>query len=133
MKAIVVGYDGSDSAKRALARAAEWATNGTTLAVVSAVHATPMAGRGASPFDPIEEDDMKRNLGEARTLVPGKELRLVKGHGDPADVIVQEAKELDADLIVVGTTGHNPVARALLGSVSTSVVHHAPCDVLVVR
>jgi nucleotide-binding universal stress UspA family protein len=59
--------------------------------------------------------------------------RLVEGRGDPADVLVEEAKEAGADLIVVGSRGQNPVARAVLGSVSAKVVHEAPCDVLVVR
>jgi nucleotide-binding universal stress UspA family protein len=39
----------------------------------------------------------------------------------------------DADLIVVGSRGLNPVQRILLGSVSSKVVHRAECDVLVVR
>ena len=57
----------------------------------------------------------------------------VEGHGNPADVIVQEAEESGADLIVVGTRGLGATRRAFMGSVSTNVVHHAPCDVLVVR
>jgi nucleotide-binding universal stress UspA family protein len=40
---------------------------------------------------------------------------------------------VNADLIVVGTHGRGRVGRALLGSVSTGVVHHAACDVLIVR
>jgi nucleotide-binding universal stress UspA family protein len=50
-------------------------------------------------------------------------------------VLVQEAEESGADLIVVGTRGLSATRRALrlMGSVSTNVIHHAPCDVLVVR
>ena len=48
-------------------------------------------------------------------------------------MIVQEAEESGADLIVVGTRGLNAAKRLVLGSVSTNVVHHAPCDVLVVH
>jgi nucleotide-binding universal stress UspA family protein len=48
-------------------------------------------------------------------------------------VIVQEAEDSGADLIIVGTRGHNAAQRVLMGSVSTNVVHHAKCDVLVVR
>ena len=47
--------------------------------------------------------------------------------------MVQEAEASDADLIVVGTRGLHATKRLFLGSVSTKVVHHAPCDVLVVR
>jgi nucleotide-binding universal stress UspA family protein len=59
--------------------------------------------------------------------------RYIEGHGSPADVIVDEAEDNGADLIVVGTRGLHAGRRLLLGSVSTKVVHHAPCDVLVVR
>jgi nucleotide-binding universal stress UspA family protein len=48
-------------------------------------------------------------------------------------MLVQVAAEERADLVVVGTRGLNLAQRALLGSVSTKVVHHAHCDVLVVR
>jgi nucleotide-binding universal stress UspA family protein len=136
MKAIVVGYDGSDAAKRALHRAVEFGGTGATLTVVSAVHILPAAGRRAlSPLDPVEREERKEELEEARSILAerGIEARLVEGHGDPAEVIAQEAKETGADLIVVGTRGHGPIERTLLGSVSTKVLHHAPCDVLVVR
>jgi nucleotide-binding universal stress UspA family protein len=46
-------------------------------------------------------------------------------------VILNSAK--DADLVVVGSRGLNPIQRLLLGSVSSKVVHRAECDVLVVR
>jgi len=54
-------------------------------------------------------------------------------HGDPRSVIVDEAKEWDADLIVVGSHGYTGLMRLLLGSVAQSVVGHAPCSVEVVR
>lgn len=53
--------------------------------------------------------------------------------GGAAQMIVEEAGEWGADLIVVGSHGYGFWSRALLGSVSNSVVHHAPCSVLVVR
>ena len=53
--------------------------------------------------------------------------------GSPAQVIVGEAKTWGADVIIVGSHGYGFWQRALLGSVSNSVVHHAPCSVLVVR
>jgi nucleotide-binding universal stress UspA family protein len=54
-------------------------------------------------------------------------------HGDPRTVIVDEATEWRADLIVVGSHGHTGLTRLLLGSVAQAVVAHAPCSVEVVR
>lgn len=53
--------------------------------------------------------------------------------GRPARVIIETAEEWNADLIVVGSHGHGFWGRAMLGSVSDAVVHHAGCSVLVVR
>ena len=52
--------------------------------------------------------------------------------GDPAEVLLDAARLYDADLLVVGSVGLVGAQRLLLGSVATSVLHHAPCDVLVV-
>src|SRR6266508_4362027 len=127
MKRIVVGFDGSEHARKALERAADLA-DGATVAVVCAADVSRLmrdpAG-GASPIDPADAEARSAALAEARTYV--------EGLGHPADVIVQEAEESGADLIVVGTRGLNAAKRLVLGSVSTNVVHHAPCDVLVVH
>lgn len=53
--------------------------------------------------------------------------------GLPKQLIVDEARDWGADLIVVGSHGSGFFGRALLGSVSDAVVNHAPCSVLVVR
>jgi nucleotide-binding universal stress UspA family protein len=53
--------------------------------------------------------------------------------GRPAPAILDEAEEWGADVIVVGSHGNGFWTRALLGSVSDAVVHHAKCSVLVVR
>ncbi|HVE59565.1 MAG TPA: universal stress protein [Pyrinomonadaceae bacterium] len=54
-------------------------------------------------------------------------------NGSPESRIVEKAEEIKADLIIVGSHGYNRWERLLLGSVSDSVIHHAPCSVLVVR
>ena len=54
-------------------------------------------------------------------------------HGRAAPTIVEAARSWSADLIVVGSHGFGFWSRALLGSVSNAVVHHAPCSVLIVR
>jgi nucleotide-binding universal stress UspA family protein len=65
----------------------------------------------------------KRNLASHATVVSGR----------PATVIVEQAREFRADVVVVGSRGRGPFASLLLGSVSAEVVDHAPCPVLVVR
>jgi nucleotide-binding universal stress UspA family protein len=54
-------------------------------------------------------------------------------NGSPESQIVETAEKMKANLIIVGSHGYNTWERLLLGSVSDSVVHHAPCSVLVVR
>lgn len=129
---IVIGYDGSEAARRALDRVAELAGGGK-VSVVSAVHVLPQFGRAPLTIDPEEIAERKSELKEAAEFLSAKGIKpsLVEGHGEPADVIVEKAQELGADLIVVGTSGQNTAKRVLLGSVSTSVLHKAHCDVLV--
>ena len=135
---IVVGYDGSEHSDRALERALGLAGGGDSLIVVSAAKLSTLGhdpAQGASAVDPIEADWARGNLDKAQTTLEKKGIaaRTVEAHGDPADVLVRQAEDDGADLIVVGTRGLNAAQRALLGSVSTKVVHHAKCDVLVVR
>lgn len=53
--------------------------------------------------------------------------------GSPDSRIVETAEEIGAELIVLGSHGYSRWERLLLGSVSSSVVHHAHCSVLIVR
>lgn len=134
MTSIVVCYDGSPEAERALARVAEFAT-GVRVAVISVadpIYRTP-------PFtgyaDPGEAAEHRRLLGEATRKLAGYgiEATAVERTGDPADAIVEAAREAEADLIVVGTRHRGILERLLIGSVSGELVVEAPCDVLVVR
>jgi nucleotide-binding universal stress UspA family protein len=131
---IVVGYDGSESAKRALERTSSLATDGDQVVVVAAAESHARAGitQGAH-LDPSEIQRRRHDLDEAQALLSerGIQAETIEGQGDPGSVIVDAAK--DADLVIVGTRGLNPLQRILLGSVSSKVVHRAECDVLVVR
>ena len=68
--------------------------------------------------------------GEDQTFVTDEVL--IK-NGTPAEVIVETAKELECDLIVMGTHGHSAIADALIGSTARWVVKNSPIPVLVIR
>jgi nucleotide-binding universal stress UspA family protein len=87
------------------------------------------------PHEEVKQEGRRRLEGHARRIeeAGGK---LAEAHlrlGKPDDQIVRLAEELDAGHIIVGSRGHSGVRRALLGSVSDSVVRHAHCPVTVVR
>jgi nucleotide-binding universal stress UspA family protein len=63
----------------------------------------------------------------------GIQATLVATDLDPAEALIQAARDHHAEPIVLGHTGSGYVTRALLGSTAENVVRHAPCDVLVVR
>lgn len=114
----MVGYDGSDASGRALDAAADLIGYGSTLAVVT-VHTGELDGLTTAT---AREQLLRRHV-EARYHEPG---------GEPAEALLEKAKELEADLIVIGRrNGGAPPAS--VGSVSSTVVRDAPCDVLVVR
>ncbi len=130
-RTIVVGYDGSDVARRALARAADLAADRARVVVV---HATPsLYPPPHAVTDPDEERRSEMLLEEARELLGrrGVTAETRRPVGDPGEELVATATETDADVIIVGRR-RSPLAH-VLGSVSSKVVEQAPCDVLVVR
>jgi nucleotide-binding universal stress UspA family protein len=131
---IVVGYDGSEAAKRALERATTIAGENRRIVVVAAAESHARTGiTEGSHLDPSEVERRRRDLEEAQAYLSGRgiEAETIEAQGDPGDVVVEMAK--DADLAIVGSRGLNPFQRLLMGSVSSKVVHRAECDVLVVR
>lgn len=133
MRNIVIGYDGSESADRALARVPDLVDDGAEVFVVAAIH--PLAGKGGMSFDPIEKEQHDVDLEHAKTRLAdsGIQAHVPEGMGDPATVITTLANEVEADLIVIGNEHKNLIERLLLGSVGSGVAHRADCDVLVVR
>jgi nucleotide-binding universal stress UspA family protein len=95
------------------------------------------ADLGSAEFSPeaVRAFDPQRLAEEASALLDVAEesrLEVRTAAGDPAVVLVEVAREVAADLMVVGRRGGDFVARTLLGSVAQRVVQQAPCDVLVV-
>jgi len=135
MNKILVAYDGSESAKRALEEAAKLTHNGGTVTIVSVAEELPQFGRAAAMLVPEEHEERRRELREAETLLTerGIAAKVVERRGDAATMILDEAEKEGVELIVMGTRGLGSGKRWLLGSVSTKVLHHAPSNVLVVR
>jgi nucleotide-binding universal stress UspA family protein len=132
---ILVAYDGSDGAKRALDQAAELAHNGASVSVLSVAELLPQFGRAAPMLVPEEDEERKQELREAKAALAGKgiDASIVERKGDAATMIIGEAEHENAEVIVMGTRGLNSAQRWLLGSVSSKVVEHAPCNVMIVR
>lgn len=136
MTSIVVGFDGSEQAQRALERASSLAAGGS-VTVVTAVPFVQIATKGPSPVvvDRYEEEERVELLQKAGAWLAeqGVEAHAVEVHGDPAAGIVKAATDAGADLIIVGRHGRHAAATLRLGNVTEKVVKDAPCDVLVIR
>ena len=147
MKTIVVGYDGSDPAKRALERAGMLAEKlGSKLVVTSVAEPVAVAEDPYVPGDAIglaapaivpvpDRAEAGRELKEARDSLQNKALDVeYEGTvGDAAQGIIDVADKHDADLIVVGTREPGFVDRVLGGDVSEAVSRRAHRDVLIVH
>jgi len=137
MKTIVVGYDETEPAERALDRAAELAQAfGSKVIVTSVAPVMISIGRGVGAIDPTDTPaEHREELEQARAHLADKgiDVELQAAIGDPADTIVQLAEERNADLIVVGTREASVLERLLGQSVSAAVSRQAHCDVLIVH
>jgi nucleotide-binding universal stress UspA family protein len=142
---ILVGTDGSDTAKKAVGHAIDLARGlGARLQIVSAFEPVPEARLRQERVDLPEDmqwtihdrQDVEAVLGEAASAAREAGVTDVDTYarqGDAADAIIDVAEELKSDLIVVGNRGMTGAKRFLLGSVPNKISHHAPCSVLIVR
>ena len=132
---ILVAYDGSDGAKRALEHAAAFARPDDVVSVISVAEGVPLFGHAGALPSPEQVEECERQLAEAGRVLSehGVAPSLVTRSGDPATAILDVAHEQGVDLVVLGTRGMSTVERWLVGSVSSKVLHHAHCSVLVAR
>lgn len=145
---VLVATDGSDHAVEAARRGLSVLGAADEVAVMCVVH-TPavvssgmesgFAGGMATPevvdaawvgAKEEADDSIDRTVA---ALPEGLTVTRVVQTGEPGLAIVAAAEELGVDAVVIGSRGRGAIKRALLGSVSTHVVHNAPCPVLVVR
>jgi nucleotide-binding universal stress UspA family protein len=148
---ILLGTDGSDGASVATKSVANrpWPA-GSQVKIISAVqllvpgNELMMSSSSAIyPTSLLEEvwnevrSSAHEAVAEARKTLEAAGMKILAGEttpdGDPRAVLLAQAKEWDADLIVLGSYGRRGMDRILMGSVSESVALHAHCSVEVIR
>jgi len=143
MAGIIVGVDGSDHSRHALAWAMREAVKHHLPLTVMSIH--PPSARPATSiywgvhnypedsFDPELARAAVQQFVDKVTAETGEtapEITVSVGTGDVAEELVKASQ--DADMLVVGSRGGGGFARLLMGSVSSQVVHHASCPVVVI-
>src|SRR5918998_1583519 len=145
---ILIAYDGSDDAAAAIAAAARLLPGVTAIVVY--VRAQPLTvgeatlARAALPETVIADavERHERAVAEAAQATAERGAATAQAAGLPATAVVRTAgapwhglcaaaEEHEADLIACGSRGQGGISRAVLGSTSTSLLHHAPVPVLV--
>jgi len=140
---ILIGLDASIHSERVLDFVARmrWPA-GSRVIVLSVLQpvASTLTGAYEPTVIPAESlDGMKQQLEEVVARAEGSlrevgfstEGRVVAG--EPRQALIQAAQSERADLIVVGSHGRSGIAKMMLGSVSSHIVTHAPCSVMVVK
>ena len=143
-KKILVPYDGSEHAKKALQQAVDLAQAGGELCIASVCNIVSVM----SNFDQVSiaegclttqlsqdlEKQCRADLAEAEAMVPaGVKSESRFEVGSPGPVLLQLADELECDLVVMGSRGLGPLKGIFMGSVSSYLVSRAKCPVLIVK
>jgi nucleotide-binding universal stress UspA family protein len=141
---ILLATDGSKEARQAAQAAAELSKNTGSDVHVAYVLPSPTELRGHHVYSAeVMKSVLEQAEGEAKSFLEeqAKQVRESGGKvaethlraGRPDKEIVKLSEDLDVGTIVVGSRGLGGVRRALMGSVSESVIRHAHCPVFVVR
>jgi nucleotide-binding universal stress UspA family protein len=136
---ILVALDETPAAAFALRHAVPYAIDQRSqLTLLSVVPAPPrmVAAAGVSPQQIAEEmeRDADRHLRRVTATLP-RELSVttILRHGDPAEEILAVVRAQPVDLVCMGARGRGRITGALLGSVSSAVLHHSPVPVVVLH
>jgi nucleotide-binding universal stress UspA family protein len=151
---VVIGFDGTPAAERALRESAALLPGRPALVVVvvetghafdlATVPATPL-GPAAGLLDVRTAIDLEQAMRESAQRMAGWGATLAREAGmdaeglavaddiTVADTLLRLVAERDASAVVVGAHRHGRLSELLLGSTSRSVIERAPCPVVVVR
>jgi nucleotide-binding universal stress UspA family protein len=135
---IVCGVDGSEEGFEAVRQATRLASAAGRITLVSVWNTASTIALGWSPpaaYAPIgTRQEVEKAVASARNLLPedmAADSSIVQG--PPAPMVSLEAKRHRATLVAVGNHGHGRLPGILLGSVTTQLLHNAPCPVLIAR
>ncbi|HHE65076.1 MAG TPA: universal stress protein [Bacteroidetes bacterium] len=119
---ILIAYDGSENASKALTYGAYFASQlNTPLTVLNVGHS---------------EEDARSILSEALEYLSVYDIPSIQDkyvEGEPSEKIVENAKSLKADLIVMGSYGHSRIREAILGSTTVQVMRKSPVPILMTK
>lgn len=135
---VVCGVDGSDEGFEAVRQAGRLASASGRVTLTSVWNTGATVALGWSPPGAYaatgRRADMEQAVARARELLPvtlAVDSSIVQG--PPAPMMAIEARRHDATLVAVGAHGHGRLPGILLGSVTTQLLHNAPCPVLIAR
>lgn len=137
---VLIAYDGSETAQRAIARAGKLLGSGREAIVLTvSAFPPPLLGASGSALSEIEHEYQRES---ARIAGEGAELARAAGFDANAEAesatpawqrIVDRAESVDASLVVLGSRGLSGLKYALLGSVAAAVTQHTERAVLIVH
>lgn len=137
MLKVVLAYDGSIQAKKAVGHLSWWPASDLDVVLVTALRGGPALN---DVGDAVEVEPTEKWRAEQALSVLTADLKKIGVAavgkvvvGDPRDVVVEVAIQESADLIITASRGLNLAKRMLLGSVSSDILHNAPCPVLLIR
>lgn len=141
LKSVLVAVDFSEPSEQALGYGRALAKNfGARLLVLHVADVvTAGIGAGGGMFDKAQEGAEAAAKTRIYTLLTAEDRRALRANVtvlssiSPAESIVRHARDIAADVIVMGTHGRGGMAHVLMGSVAEAVVRTAPCPVLTVR
>ncbi len=138
-KTLLVAVDQSEQSNRALGTARDLASiSGGNVRLLHVREQQVIKAKGGGVFDVEEPEDVSKLLQDDIAVLKdaGIEVSAELRHaqlGDAASQIVAAAKDVSADVIVMGSRGRSELAALLLGSTAYKVLHLAECPVLIVR
>ena len=135
-KNIVLAYDGSKFSNKALQEAISLAkSSGGSLLILSVVDITDeFESEAPGLTDRMTEKLLKMSQKALGKAFAAKIKAKIEVHvGDAYEMIVETARKKKADIIVMGSHGRTGLTRLFMGSVTSRVIGHAPCSVMVVR